>query len=268
MQLYPIERRPHTRFERLALRGRTPGFCPACGRWTWFEGWVDDLRETGRCCACSATNRQRQLAQLICDELSPQIGQVARSLRDVPKDAQLAIYNTETAGPIHAQLHSVPGYVCSEYFGPDCKPGAIVNGVRHEDLQALSLADASFDLVLSSDVFEHIPDPYRAFAEVQRVLKPGGKHVFTVAFHQERFEDDVRAVIEDGQVKLLKERWVHGDPLRPEGVLVYTVPALEMLVKLDRLGLPTRMLLQYLPSRGILGNNAVAFVSEKVRKPL
>lgn len=263
MQLYPIERRPHTRFERLALRGRIPGFCPACGRWTWFVGWVDELRESGRCHTCTATNRQRQLAQLICDELSPGLDHAVRSLHDIPSNSPLAIYNTESIGPIHTQLHTLPGYVCSEYFGPECAPGAMMNGARHEDLQALSFADDSFDLVLSSDVFEHIPDPYHAFAEVQRVLKPGGKHVFTVAFHQERFEDDVRAVIENGELKLLKEQWVHGDPLRPEGVLVYTVPALEMLVKLNRLGLPTRMLLQYRPSRGILGNNAVAFVSEK-----
>jgi SAM-dependent methyltransferase len=264
MQLYPIERRPHTRFEQLALRGRTPGFCPACGHWTWFVGWVDDLRETGRCRACLATNRQRQLVQLLCDALSHRLSRTVRSLRDIPTSTRLAIYNTETIGPIHERLRDLPGYVCSEYFGPDCAPGAMVNGVRHEDLQVLSFADDSFDFVLSSDVFEHIPDPYRAFAEVRRVLKPGGKHVFTVAFHQERFEDDVRAVIENGEVKLLKERWVHGDPLRPEGVLVYTVPALEMLVKLDRIGLPSRMLLQYRPSRGILGNNAVAFISQKV----
>jgi SAM-dependent methyltransferase len=266
MQIYPIERRPHTHFERLALRGRTPGFCPACGRWTLFEGWADDLRETGRCRHCTATNRQRQLAQLICDELSPELGHAVHSLRDIPSNSPLVIYNTEAGGPTHLQLCDLPNYVCSEHFASDCAPGTPVNGVRHEDLQALSFADNSFDLVLSSDVFEHIPDPYRAFAEVHRVLKPGGKHVFTVAFHQEQFEDDVRALIENGEVKLLKERWVHGDPLRPEGVLVYTVPALEMLIKLDRLDLPTRMLVQYRPSRGILGNNAVSFVSRKNHK--
>jgi SAM-dependent methyltransferase len=39
---------------------------------------------------------------------------------------------------------------------------------------ALPFADASFDVVLSFDVLEHIPDTDGHLAEVRRVLKPGG----------------------------------------------------------------------------------------------
>jgi len=131
-------------------------------------------------------------------------------------------------------------------------------------LQQLTFADNLFDYVLSSDVFEHVPDPYRAFAEVRRVLKLGGQHVFTVAFHQTEFEDDVRAIEADGEIKYLKEPWYHGDPIRPEGVLVFTVPGLEMLVKLKRLGFDTRMSSMHNPWHGILGNNAIVFASTKV----
>jgi SAM-dependent methyltransferase len=38
----------------------------------------------------------------------------------------------------------------------------------------LPFPDARFDVVLSFDVFEHIPDSDRHLAEVRRVLKPGG----------------------------------------------------------------------------------------------
>jgi SAM-dependent methyltransferase len=38
----------------------------------------------------------------------------------------------------------------------------------------LPFADATFDVVLSFDVFEHIPDTDAHIDEVQRVLKPGG----------------------------------------------------------------------------------------------
>lgn len=42
------------------------------------------------------------------------------------------------------------------------------------DAMNLIYRDASFDLVVSFNAFEHIPDPARAAAEVVRVLKPGG----------------------------------------------------------------------------------------------
>lgn len=41
----------------------------------------------------------------------------------------------------------------------------------------LPFADASFDVVLSFQVFEHVPDPSRYLAEIRRVLVPGGQLV-------------------------------------------------------------------------------------------
>lgn len=38
--------------------------------------------------------------------------------------------------------------------------------------------DASFDVVIADNVFEHLTDPLRVFAEVNRVLKPGGFLLF------------------------------------------------------------------------------------------
>ncbi|MBO0841427.1 MAG: class I SAM-dependent methyltransferase, partial [Sciscionella sp.] len=42
----------------------------------------------------------------------------------------------------------------------------------------LPYADASFDLVVGHAVLDHIPDLDQAFAEIMRVLKPGGRFVF------------------------------------------------------------------------------------------
>jgi len=42
----------------------------------------------------------------------------------------------------------------------------------------LPFADGSFDLVFSYLVIEHLADPRRAFAEINRVLKPGGYFCF------------------------------------------------------------------------------------------
>jgi SAM-dependent methyltransferase len=43
------------------------------------------------------------------------------------------------------------------------------------DVQILPFKDASFDLIVTVDVMEHIPDDRATFAEYARVLRPGGR---------------------------------------------------------------------------------------------
>ncbi len=45
------------------------------------------------------------------------------------------------------------------------------------DAELLPFADGSFDLLLSSDVVEHLPDLERHIAEASRVLAPGGRYL-------------------------------------------------------------------------------------------
>ena len=54
--------------------------------------------------------------------------------------------------------------------------GAAVNG----DALSLPFADASFDLVIASEVLEHVHDDGAAMAELVRVLRPGGTLAVTV----------------------------------------------------------------------------------------
>lgn len=46
------------------------------------------------------------------------------------------------------------------------------------DAEHLPFADGSLDIVLSSDLVEHLPDPDRHFQEVARVLRSGGLYLF------------------------------------------------------------------------------------------
>ena len=80
---------------------------------------------------------------------------------------------------LHHELGVWPEFLASDY-SPGAKPGEVVDGVRSEDLTALTYPDASFDLVLTSETLEHVPDLARALAEIRRVLVPGGRHIFTV----------------------------------------------------------------------------------------
>ena len=42
------------------------------------------------------------------------------------------------------------------------------------DAMALDFEDASVDVVICSQVYEHVPDPKRMMEEIQRILSPGG----------------------------------------------------------------------------------------------
>ena len=62
----------------------------------------------------------------------------------------------------------------------DLRPASGVHVIG--DAQALGLADASFDVVLCTEVLEHVPEPQRAVDEMFRVLKPGGRLLLTTRF--------------------------------------------------------------------------------------
>lgn len=62
----------------------------------------------------------------------------------------------------------------------DLHPGPGVHVVG--DAQALGFADASFDVVLCTEMLEHVPEPQRAIDEMRRVLRPGGLLLLTTRF--------------------------------------------------------------------------------------
>jgi SAM-dependent methyltransferase len=57
-------------------------------------------------------------------------------------------------------------------------PGVDVIGDAHR----LAFRDASFDLVLATEVLEHLQEPQRAADEMFRVLRPGGTLLLTTRF--------------------------------------------------------------------------------------
>lgn len=83
----------------------------------------------------------------------------------------------EGASPFRRQLVVLKGKV-AKITGVDVDDAVLTNPELDEALlydgTRLPFPDASFDLVLSDWVLEHIQDPQMFSSEVERVLKPGG----------------------------------------------------------------------------------------------
>jgi SAM-dependent methyltransferase len=66
----------------------------------------------------------------------------------------------------------------TEHVGVD-RAGRLTAPDIEGDALNLPLPDASFDVAISTQVLEHVPQPWRAVAEMARVLRPGGRVVVT-----------------------------------------------------------------------------------------
>jgi len=261
--LYPS---PTTYLEKLMVRLHFGGIvrCYVCGWLTLIYVRGENFRESCICIKCKSKNRQRQLAYVCCQTVGSTMGKRISSMRDFAKLDNFVVYNTESRGAVHNHLAKMKNYICSEYFGNCYKSGDLVNDIMHQDLMNLSLSNESVDLVISSDVLEHIPNPYKAHEELYRILRKGGRHIFTVPYNQTEFLDENRAIIDNnGNTVYLKEPIYHVDPLRPEGALVYNIFSAEMLIKLRKIGFRTNLFHLYKPFYGIFGSNAIVFEALK-----
>lgn len=231
------------------------GFCLPCNHATQFgvdllaggrlEGGriIPNWRERLVCVSCRMSNRQRLMATLMMQHLQS-------------ATARKNMYLMECTTPLYQWAikkfgsHRIVG---SEYFGAQCQPGEIIKawryhppfnysqlraairhqaslfysmlrleGVQHEDVTRLSFESDSLDLIISNDVFEHIPNPKTAFTECARVLRTGGVMLATLPFHVDVDSSITRASIADGELVNLLPPMYHGNPVSSGGSLVFT----------------------------------------------
>jgi SAM-dependent methyltransferase len=87
------------------------------------------------------------------------------------------------------------------------------------DIEALPVDDASFDVVLSNCVLNLVPDKERAFAEMARVLRPGGRFSVSDIVHVGTLPNSLRDAAEMyvGCVGGALERVTYLDRIRSAG---------------------------------------------------
>ncbi|PVM89171.1 class I SAM-dependent methyltransferase [Caulobacter endophyticus] len=243
----------------------TTGYCGICRRPTAFTvtfAHAGPADETGRrapnwrehmnCTHCGLNNRMRAAIQFLQDVMQA--------------DAGSELYITEQITPMFAYLKARhPNMIGSEFLHDGTKPGKYNSaGVRFEDLTRLSFQDNRFDGVLSFDVLEHVPDYELGLKEVHRVLKPGGKFLFTAPFDVNDPSTVIRATMDDkGQITHLMEPEYHGDPLT-DGVLCFQRFGWDVLDTMRGVGFKNAQLHFYWSSRlGYLGPMQFVVLAEK-----
>jgi SAM-dependent methyltransferase len=155
------------------------GICALCGASGRFYRLRLGSRETFRCQACRSFHRYQGQARVVVADYTRHASTCLADLAPEPEFRALRIWEPCEQSPIKRHLYRLPHYVSTSYW-PDVAPGGHRDGVRCEDLMALTFPDESLDLVLTSDVFEHVRKPFVAFAEIHRALRPGGAHIFSI----------------------------------------------------------------------------------------
>jgi SAM-dependent methyltransferase len=175
-------------------------------------------------CECGFRNRTRAALQI--------------AIQDLGLDAKRKIYITEQFGITYRWLKGrFPDVTGSEYLFPNRPSGSSLFGINHQDIQALSFSDSSFDFVLSFDVLEHVPDSFAALKEISRITRPGGTLLLTVPFTAEKYQNTVRAEMDSkGKINHILPAEVHGNPTDPKnGALCFRHYGWELLDQLREL---------------------------------
>jgi SAM-dependent methyltransferase len=180
--------------------------CKCCNKVSLIIS-LDKGEETKRCILCMANLRYEMLAEYIHKNFDSNI-------------RNINILELDFNSPLKKIFENANEYVMTYYSSID-KPGSIKNGIRCEDITQLTFKDNTFDIIISSDVLEHVCNLNKAFKESARVLKPNGIHIFTIPFNYNDGKTYKRCEWLNGKLEHYSIPEYHYDPLDKNGCLVY-----------------------------------------------
>lgn len=248
-------------------------FCNVCGSSTTVfydfpnvenrtEHRIGLLRETLQCRRCGATMRDRTLAYALLEALNARDPAAAESIYELSDHASLKqrILDTDSFSVMSRLLARHANYVRSS-FKPDIPFGVELEKNRYNvNLERINFPNESFDVVLTSDVAEHIRDIDGAHREIFRVLRPGGLYIFTVPYDPNCPSHHVLVDTSEAEDKFLVPKQIHGDPLTGD-ILAYRVFGRQIFDDLKSIGFSLQFFFVKEPSVGIYGGDV--FVASK-----
>lgn len=203
--------------------------CEIC-RGRRLQIWTQAGYRNGlRCLSCRGTPTHRAIWRV----LEEQLGSALAGARILQLGGHGALDR--------ALRRRCPRYIPTEYF-PDVPLGELgPSGLVCQDVRRLTYADCSFELVVSTEVFEHVAGFERGIGEVRRVLAPGGCHVFTVPLSHAHPTTLRAREGPDGAIEHLLPPEYHGDPLRDRGALVFQDFGSDTVSIVTALGMPSHL---------------------------
>ncbi len=147
---------------------------------------------------------------------------------------------------------------------PDRANGETLDDARmvNVDLEQMPFPDDSFDVIITTEVMEHVRFVDKAHREIARCLDSSGRYVFTVPYDA-TLATTWRLIDPETDEPLVHPLHVHGDPgLREEGILSYRVFGTDIFADLRAAGLEATFELMDNPETGIFGGDL--FVAEPI----
>jgi hypothetical protein len=225
------------------------GYCPICASQTVFVKHGNWLRESLLCIRCGSNPRWRAV--------------IATLEEHFPDWREMTIHESSPGGSASDKLRDECKRYIPAYYFPDTPLGSYKDGVQCENLEHMSFGDSEFDLVVTQDVMEHVFHPAVAFAEIARVLKPGGAHVFTVPWYRQRMTITRATDSPNGIIHLAAPEY-HGNPVDESGSLVVTAWGLDICDRImDYSGMITTVIPTCGDRNGVPATGCEIFISRK-----
>ena len=153
------------------------------------------------CLVCGKNSKKFVFKKILSDELVADWGltKKQRKRRDIKESMFCSVCNSSMRDRALAK-----GIMKTKVFN-------YLKRIKKEDITDLSYKDCSFDLVVHSEVLEHVDDVDKALSECKRVLKPSGVCVFTAPVVMERSTVKRAEInVETAKVRHLLKASYHG----------------------------------------------------------
>jgi len=282
---------PHTydmedeRFTRNTFKNNQylSGICNVCGNNTrLFYTHISLWRESLICEHCLTTSRYRSITRGILraiHELRDMSAQSLASLPHISTRRKLHFYDTQPPFYYENCSYPLPDFLSAtkwidvhlSQYKPNRRLGERISaGITNQNLECLTFRDESFDIIVTSDVMEHVRLDDRAHHEIHRVLRLGGIYIFTVPHNREWKETLIRIQINNADdpsqdIHLLEPEY-HGDTNSEngKGIIAYRTYGKDLEVYLINLGFEVEYSREDIPEHGIFDTEL--YYCRKVRQ--